>query len=319
MVPNKLSLIVKGEDMTDKKDTNSGLRLVFSADDKNKKTGETPKSPVDKKNFSRRQSDEVVFLSDCQSANNIVFVASGKGGVGKTWFAVNLAQTLAYMGNKILLLDADFSFANIDVQLGLLPDHDLTHVANGAIDFAEAITTYNLGDFDVIAGAAMSGSYGGIIPGKIDAVWSGLANVSQNYDLVLVDVGNSHDNILDGLFKIANKGIMVTTDEPSSLSDVYTLIKFIIDNYSSIDIDIVVNKVDNYTSGNVTFKALDNVTKNFLSFVPNLLGIIRYDDIVIDSIRNQVTTLTYAPQAKSMSDIRMIAPDLMRSCVKKST
>ena len=317
--------------MTDKKDDNSGLRLVFCADEK-KLNSKTKKSTEEKKLADKKYVDDngVVFFNERQRAEqreqrkwkreieNIVFVASGKGGVGKTWFTINLAQTLAFLGDKVLVLDADFSFANVDVQLGLLPECDLTHVVNAAIDFKDAITNYNLGDFDVVAGSSMSGSYGGITQEKIDVVWQGLAWVSQNYDMVLVDVGNAHDSILAGLFKISSKGIMVTTDEPSSLSDVYTLIKFVRDNYPAIDIDIVVNKVDNYTSGNVTFKALDNVTKSFLGFAPNLLGVIRYDDIVIDSIRNQVSTLTYAPQAKSIGDIRMLAPDLMRSIVKKN-
>ena len=92
------------------------------------------------------------------------------------------------------------------------------------------------------------------------------------------------------------------------------MMKFINDRSSEISLDFIVNKVDNYTTGQMTFQALENVTKSFLNFAPNLIGIIREDSMIQDSIRNQVTTLTYAPQSKSVGDLRSIVPEIIRIC-----
>ena len=274
------------------------LKLVYSSDMDESKT--TDESVINTQNSHGLKTninipDDIVHLKGYKKPKNIIFVASGKGGVGKTWFTVNLAQILASWGKKILICDADFSFANVDVQLGLLPDHDLTQAINGVISFREAITRYHLGEFDVIAGATMSGSFNSIDVIGANLVWNNLAKISHEYDLVFVDMGNCTDGTASGVFEIANNGIMVTTDEPSSLSDVYTMMKFIHDNHQEVNLDIVVNKVDNYTAGNVTFTALESVTKSFLNFTPNLLGIVRNDHMVVESIRNQVTTFYIFP------------------------
>lgn len=83
---------------------------------------------------------------------NIIAVASGKGGVGKTWFSITLAHALAKTGKRVLLFDGDLGLANLDIQLGLTVKNDLGNVLAGRVSLAQAVTIYEEGNFDVIAG-----------------------------------------------------------------------------------------------------------------------------------------------------------------------
>jgi len=87
----------------------------------------------------------------------MIAIASGKGGVGKTWFAITLSHALARSGRNVLLFDGDLGLANLDIQLGLTPKSDLGNVISGKLTMGQAITRYEDGEFDVIAGRSGSG------------------------------------------------------------------------------------------------------------------------------------------------------------------
>ncbi|MEM6681690.1 MAG: AAA family ATPase, partial [Pseudomonadota bacterium] len=92
------------------------------------------------------------------SAAKMITVASGKGGVGKTWFSITLASALAHEGRKVLLFDGDLGLANVDVQLGLVPDKDLGDLLAGDAPLADCVTRYEAAGFDVLAGKSGSGA-----------------------------------------------------------------------------------------------------------------------------------------------------------------
>ncbi|MFM7779823.1 MAG: P-loop NTPase, partial [Alphaproteobacteria bacterium] len=98
----------------------------------------------------------------------MIVVASGKGGVGKTWFSISLAQALARKGRRVLLADADLGLANIDVQLGIQPDRDLSAVLSGKMTPAEAATRIPDAGFDVLAGRSGSGALASLSPAALD-------------------------------------------------------------------------------------------------------------------------------------------------------
>ena len=97
------------------------------------------------------------------SARNVVAVASGKGGVGKTWLSITLSQALAKLGRKILLFDGDLGMANVDIQLGLMPEKDLGMVVDGKCTMAGAVTQYEEGDFSILAGRSSDGKTGNAV------------------------------------------------------------------------------------------------------------------------------------------------------------
>src|SRR5271163_4187882 len=95
---------------------------------------------------------------NAKPSGNIIAIGSGKGGVGKTWLAITLAHLAARSGRNVLLFDGDIGLANVDVQLGLTPQKDLNSVIHGRHTLAEAVTRYEDGGFDIIAGRSGSAS-----------------------------------------------------------------------------------------------------------------------------------------------------------------
>ena len=102
--------------------------------------------------------------------HNMLAVASGKGGVGKTWLAISLSHALARMGRRALLFDGDLGLANVDIQLGLMPRHDIGGVLAGRLSLAQAAETYAAGGFEIIAGRSGCGRLAGLPQARLDAL-----------------------------------------------------------------------------------------------------------------------------------------------------
>src|SRR5258708_20180393 len=121
-------------------------------------------------------------------AKNVIAVASGKGGVGKTFFAITLTHALTMRGRRTLLFDGDLGLANVDVQLGLMPNRDLGGVIAGRITLTQAKTAFPPGGFDVIAGRSGTGSLAALAPSRLAILASHLSNLPRAYDLLIMDL-----------------------------------------------------------------------------------------------------------------------------------
>lgn len=120
---------------------------------------------------------------------NIIAVASGKGGVGKTWFSITLAGLFARAGRKTLLFDGDIGLANVDVQLGLTPTRDLGAVFAGQCEMRDAITYYEKGKFDILAGRSGSTSMANLGASRMQPAAVQLVTLAESYDHVIIDLG----------------------------------------------------------------------------------------------------------------------------------
>ena len=237
--------------------------------------------------------------------DNIIAVASGKGGVGKTWLSVTIANVFANSGRKALLFDGDIGLANVDVQLGLSPTKDLGDVMNGKIALAEAITTYEHGKFDVIAGRSGSGSLANLSVDKINSLRKDLDKLAKNYDVVILDLGAGIESQVQALARLAQKCLIVITDEPTSLTDAYAFIKILRIVDPGIDIQIIINMAENQREGMKTFANIKNACENFLKFTPKLAAIIRRDPKVKEAIKSQSAMLV--KYSKSLADWLLMA------------
>lgn len=240
-------------------------------------------------------------------ASNIIAVASGKGGVGKTWFSITLTQALARMGKRVLLFDGDLGLANVDVQLGLMPKRDLNDVIRGRLGMDKVIQPFEAGNFDIIAGRSGQASLSALPSQRLALLRDQLMDVASEYDVVVCDLGAGVDRTVRMLSATAATTLLITTDEPTSLTDAYAFIKLGNAAGMSKNINIVVNMASSVTEGEKTYKTLLKACENFLRLSPPLAGMVRQDSKVKDTIRSQTPILIRSPNADAAVDVEKIA------------
>ncbi len=245
-------------------------------------------------------------------ATNIIAIASGKGGVGKTWFSVTLAHALARVGKKVLLFDGDLGLANVDVQLGLMPKRDLNDVIRGRLSLDKVVQEYEEGGFDIIAGRSGQASLSALPSQRLAMLRGQLLDVAKNYDAVICDLGAGVDRTVRMLSATATRTFLITTDEPTSLTDAYAFIKLGNAAGMSKNIGIVVNMAASVAEGEKTYKTLLKACENFLRLTPPLVGMVRLDPKVKESIRNQTPLLMRSPNTMAAEDIEKITETTLR-------
>lgn len=243
---------------------------------------------------------------------NIIAVASGKGGVGKTWFSITLAHALAKSGKSVLLFDGDLGLANVDVQLGLMPKRDLNDVIRGRLSIDHVVQRYEDGPFDIIAGRSGQASLSALPSQRLLMLRDGLLDIANKYDVVIIDLGAGVDRTVRMFSAMATKTLLVTTDEPTSLTDAYAFIKLGTAAGMSKNVDIVVNMVSSVIEGEKTYKTLLKACENFLRLSPTMAGMIRQDPKVKDTIRHQTPILTRSPNSDAAEDVEKVARYVVR-------
>jgi flagellar biosynthesis protein FlhG len=241
---------------------------------------------------------------------SIIAVASGKGGVGKTWLAITLAQSFAEAGERTLLFDGDLGLANVDIQLGLMPKRDLGHFGNDT-PLQDLVTPFPAGGFDVLAGRSGSGSLAAMDVSRLGRLVGALAELAGHYDRVILDLGAGVDPQVRTLAQLADVGLVVITDEPTALTDAYAFIKLSLANGRKSDLRVVVNLATSPREGERAYETISKACQQFLKFSPRLAGIVRRDGKVRDAIRAQTPLLTRSPTTEAATDVRAIARNLL--------
>ncbi|HVI52165.1 MAG TPA: MinD/ParA family protein [Candidatus Sulfotelmatobacter sp.] len=244
---------------------------------------------------------------------NVIAVASGKGGVGKTWFSITLAHALARAGQRCLLFDGDLGLANVDIQLGLMPKTDLGSVVAGRLTLNQATVNFPEGGFDIIAGRSGSGSLANIPLSRLQLLADDLNLLAGAYDRVVLDLGAGVERTVRALAANAGTVLVVTTDEPTSLTDAYAFIKVTHMERPGTDMRVVVNMANSTREGERIYNTLLKACEGFLKMSPPLAGVIRRDLKVRESIRNQTPLLTRSPNSEAATDVEALVERLLRS------
>ena len=254
-------------------------------------------------------------------AGHVIAVASGKGGVGKTWLSITLAHVLAARQARVVLFDGDFGLANIDIQLGLTPDRDLCDVAAGRVGLGDAITRYRGPDghdpeFGILPGRSGASVLSALAAPALDRLLTELRELT-GYDTVLLDLGAGIDRVTRRLAALADTLLVVTTDEPTSLTDAYAVLKLhtrdcvvLGSNDAQVDARIIVNQAASQASGERAYGTLAKACGNFLGRIPPLAGIIRKDAMVGDAIRRQALLASRYPNTPAALDVEHLAGGL---------
>jgi flagellar biosynthesis protein FlhG len=262
-----------------------------------------------------RSVESKVFPGGGLCSGKVVAIASGKGGVGKTWFAITLAHALARSGRRVLLFDGDLGLANVDIQLGLMPIHDIGGVVAGKVSLAEAVIRHE-GGFSVLAGHSGSGALAALDDATLDTVLASLRAAADAYDHVVLDLGAGVDRTTRRLARFADTLLVLATEEPTSLTDAYAVLKLHHGDARAGEFSeahIVVNQVSSTTAGERTYATLARACSAFLGNTPPLAGLIRRDDRVRDAIRRQALLLQRHPNSSAAVDVERMAGSLFSS------
>lgn len=239
----------------------------------------------------------------------VIAVASGKGGVGKTWFAITLAHALVRRGRRVALIDADLGLANADVQLGLAPRIDLGAVLAGRVAAEDALVLHPAG-FALLAGRSGSETMATLEGGVLDIALALPRRLAAGFEDVVVDLGAGLGAAQRRLLASADLPLVLATEEPTSLTDAYAVLKLLSRDAPGRAPRLVVNMASGAAAGQRVHATLQAAMHRFLDRGLASAGIVRQDPRVPDAIRAQVPLLTRHPTSAAASDVIAVARSL---------
>lgn len=262
------------------------------------------------------QLRNIVKLSDQRNISNakVITITSGKGGVGKSNMAVNLAVHFRNMGKRVIILDADFGLANVEVMFGTVPKYNLSKVLDGEMRIEDIITKGPM-DIGFISGGSGVIGLNNLSKPQIDYLISNLSRLNELTDILIIDTGAGvSDNVLEFVLS-SPEVILVTTPEPSSLTDSYSLVKALYKSPSFIkhgtNVRLVANKVNSREEGLAVYEKIRTVTGKFLNGDIKYLGMIPSDAALEKAVRSQKIVSIINPSAKSSKAFAEIAGELL--------
>lgn len=264
------------------------------------------------------QLRNIVKLQNQRSEKNarVITITSGKGGVGKSNTAVNLAYQLQELGKKVIIFDADFGLANVEVMFGAIPKYNLSDLIFKGKNITEIITEGPDG-IGFISGGSGIVALSNLNKEQISFLIRNLSYLDQMADFIIVDTGAGiSDSVMD--FVLASPEIiMVSTPEPSSLTDSYSLLKTLYRNPAfqkeSGKVKVITNKVNSSEDAAMVYQKLDTVVTKFLDGNLEFLGMIPADTEIDKAIRQQKPVSILYPKAASSKAFLKIADNLLNN------
>jgi len=236
----------------------------------------------------------------------LVSVSSGKGGVGKTNVAVNLAVRLSAMGRKVILLDADLGTANADVLCNITPKITLAHVVAGKRTVQEVMIDAP-GGFKLIPGASGLANMAALSEFERARLVQQMQELEQQADIVLVDTGAGVSPNVLCFATAADQQLIVTTPEPTAVTDAYALIKTLTRQQPNADVRVLVNMSRDALEGRAVCDRIGMVCERFLGMRPKYAGHIPLDARVVMAVRRRRPFVLESPHCEASQCIGQLA------------
>ncbi len=244
----------------------------------------------------------------------VITVTSGKGGVGKSNTSINLAIHFRKMGQRVIILDADFGLANIEIMFGAIPKHNLCDLIYQGKNIKDIITWGPM-DIGFISGGSGIAGMSNLNKDYLNYIIQNLVELDSLADIIIVDTGAGiSDSVLE--FLVASGEILlVTTPEPTSITDSYSLLKALSRHprYSkeTISIKMIANRVNKVEDGWNLFQKLNAVVERYLKIPISYLGSIPQDEKLLKAVMQQTPVALQSPTAKSSIAYEEMAYKLM--------
>jgi len=236
----------------------------------------------------------------------VIAVTGGKGGVGKTSVAVNLATALATTGRRVMLLDGDLGLANVDVFLGLSPRHTMAHVLSGERALEEIILESPHG-VQVVPGASGVADMANLSAAAHLSLVQAFSSLSSRVDVLIVDTSAGLSHSVLQFSQAAQHVLLVVCDEPASMTDAYALAKVLSRDHGVSRFRVVANMVRTPGEGETLFRKLERVTSKFLDVTLEYLGEIPEDPYLRRAIREQRPVVGAFPASPSTRAFKKLA------------
>ncbi len=249
-------------------------------------------------------------IKGTQKKTRIMAVTSGKGGVGKTNFTINFALALMSFGQKVIILDADLGLANIDVILGINPTYNLYHVLKGEKNLQDVIVTGPQG-LKIIAGGSGIQEMANLRRWQVEQFITKLEELEGMADILIIDTAAGLSRNVMSFVLAADEVIVITTPEPTAITDAYGLVKAMTSKRKQGVVHLVVNKVENAQEADITASKLSIVAEKFLKLDIGHLGFILDDPAVSKSVKSQEPFLLKYPKSPATECVQRLAAQLM--------
>lgn len=236
----------------------------------------------------------------------VIAVTGGKGGVGKTSVAVNLATALASVGRRAMLLDGDLGLANVDVLLGLSPRYTMAHVLSGERSLEEIIVELPQG-IQVVPGASGVAELANLSAAGHLSLVQAFSSLSNRVDVLIVDTAAGIAHSVVQFSQAAQHVLIVICDEPASLTDAYALVKVLSRQHRVTQFRVVANMIRTPGDGEALFEKLQRVTSKFLDVTLEYVGEIPEDPYLRRSIREQRPVVAAFPACPSSRAFKKLA------------
>ena len=258
-------------------------------------------------------------VKENEKKSRIITVTSGKGGVGKTSVSINLAIQFRLQGKSVIIFDADFGLANIEVMIGAIPKYNLSDLIYRGKDLNDIIMKGPM-DIGFISGGSGISGFGDLTKEQLTYLVYKIKELESMADIIIIDTGAGISSAVMDFVVVSNEVILVTTPEPTSITDSYSLLKALNkrDDFdkSQNHIKIVANRVRSYEEGANLYNKLNVVVNKFLNFNIEFLGIIENDENMSKAVIQQKPISMSYPNSKGAKSFKKISDTLLE---KKTT
>ncbi|MDB6062952.1 MAG: cobyrinic acid a,c-diamide synthase [Verrucomicrobiaceae bacterium] len=236
----------------------------------------------------------------------VIAVTGGKGGVGKTSVSINLSVSLAQMGRRVALLDADLGLANIDVLLGLNAKRNLENVLAGECSLLDIMLT---GPAGIRIIPASSGTQRMSQLGAMEhaGLIHAFSEISEQIDVLIIDTAAGISDSVVSFVRAAQEVLVVVCDEPGSITDAYALIKLLNRDYGMNRFRVLANMTRTTSEGQNLFNKLTQVTERFLDATLQYVGSVPFDEAMRKAIQKQRAVVDMTPRSKAAIAFQTLA------------